>query len=190
MRNTIQLSLPAWCDKLLENKKLILENDQLKMEFVISLAMKNIEEKSGGPFAAAIFTGNQLISIGVNVVVPQNCSVAHAEMMAIMTAQSELGVYDLSEYKKGPCELFTTTEPCAMCLGAIPWSGLRRVVCAAQDKDASAIGFDEGPKPRDWKNELEKRNIKVVTDLLRPEALKVFEKYKALGGEIYNGRSN
>jgi tRNA(Arg) A34 adenosine deaminase TadA len=106
-------------------------------------------------------------------------------MMAIGTAQQKTGSFDL-----GPdCELFTSTAPCAMCLGAIPWSGVRRVVCAARDEDARAIGFDEGAKINDWTNTLKERGIDVRTDFMRTEGKAVLVMYGSQGGKIYNGRS-
>ena len=91
------------------------------MRFVIELARQNIEHRTGGPFGAAIFetTSGKLLAPGVNLVEPAHCSIAHAEMVAIALAQQTRGSYDLG--REGTiCELVTSTEPCAMCLGAIP----------------------------------------------------------------------
>ena len=115
------------------------------MNFVIDLSRQNIERATGGPFGAAVFDADgRLVAPGVNMVIPQNCSILHAEMVAMALAQKVLGRFDLSD---GGCQtfsLFTSTEPCAMCFGAIPWSGVRRLVCGAARKDAEAVGFDEG----------------------------------------------
>ena len=73
-----------------------------------------------------------------------------------------------------------------MCLGAIPWSGVRSVVCGARDEDARSIGFDEGYKPPDWINSLESRRISVVRDVLREEAKAVLLEYERRDGLIYN----
>jgi tRNA(Arg) A34 adenosine deaminase TadA len=73
-----------------------------------------------------------------------------------------------------------------MCLGAVPWSGVSRLICGARDEDARRIGFDEGSKPTNWIGELEQRGIVVVRDVLRQKAVKVLEEYKASGGPIYN----
>ena len=75
-----------------------------------------------------------------------------------------------------------------MCLGAVSWSGARRLVCGARDEDVRAIGFDEGPKPPDWIRELERRGISVVRDELRDEAAAVLRRYAEEGGIIYNAR--
>lgn len=73
-----------------------------------------------------------------------------------------------------------------MCLGAIPWSGLRRVGCGAHGEDAAAIGFDEGAKPADWLGALQQRGIEVARDVLRDEARAVLQQYARTGGRIYN----
>ena len=127
----------------------------------------------------------RLIAAGVNLVVPAHASIAHAEMIALTLAQQRLGTHDLSETG---CELATSTEPCAMCLGAIPWSGVTRLLCGARDEDARAVGFDEGAKPANWVQELTSRGIEVVRDVLRDEARAVLRDYKQSGGTIYNPR--
>ena len=114
------------------------------MAFVVDLARRNVEHGTGGPFAAGVFerdTGG-LIAIGVNMVEPSQTAVAHAEMVAITLAGRAVGSFDLSV--RGATELVASTEPCAMCLGAVPWSGVRRLVCGATDADAREVGFDEG----------------------------------------------
>ena len=80
----------------------------------------------------------------MNLVVPSGCSVAHAEMVAIMIAQQVVGDFDLGGEGKPVCELVASTEPCAMCFGAKPWSGVRSLLCEARDEDARSVGFDEG----------------------------------------------
>ena len=76
-----------------------------------------------------------------------------------------------------------------MCFGAIPWSGVTRLVCGARAQDTEAIGFDEGPKPGPWREALESRGITVVVDVERDRARRLLEAYAARGGAIYNGRS-
>jgi tRNA(Arg) A34 adenosine deaminase TadA len=175
---------PPWLN-LSQIKKQTLASKQDKMELVLSLAKQNSHHKTGGPFAAAIFERktNELISIGVNQVTSQNQSTLHAEIIAIMLAQEKLQTYDLSE--KGHFELIASTEPCLMCLGAIIWSGLSKLVCGATDQDAEEIGFDEGPKPTNWVQELEKRDIEVLQNICQPKAKEVLTLYKENQGEIY-----
>ncbi|HEU5408769.1 MAG TPA: nucleoside deaminase [Nitrospira sp.] len=160
------------------------------MRFAIRLALTNVTAKTGGPFGAAVFetkTG-RLIAVGVNVVEPSNCSLAHAEMVALANAHQVLGHLDLGADGMPTLELVTSCEPCAMCYGAIIWSGIRKVVCGARGADAVAIGFDEAPKPKNWVTELKKRRITVTSDLCRDEAIAVFRRYERSGGRIYNAR--
>jgi tRNA(Arg) A34 adenosine deaminase TadA len=160
------------------------------MRFVVELAQTNVDMETGGPFGAAVFetTTGRLVSIGVNLVASAKCSLAHAEMVALANAQQALGHFDLGAAGMPGFELVTSCEPCAMCYGAIPWSGVRNVLCAARAHDAAAIGFDEGSKPTNWVAALKKRGITVRRDLCREEAVAVLRRYKQAGGDIYNPR--
>ncbi|HEY7565265.1 MAG TPA: nucleoside deaminase [Acidimicrobiia bacterium] len=182
----VQISLPTWVGQVCEPGTRF-ESDDERMGLAIRLAGENVKRGTGGPFGAAVFsTGGELIAPGVNLVATSNTALAHAEMVAIAVAGRAVGSFDLSA---SPTELVTSTEPCAMCLGAIPWSGVERLVCGARDEDARAIGFDEGDKPEDWTERLQARGIAVVTDLRRMEAAAVLASYARAGGVIYNGRS-
>jgi tRNA(Arg) A34 adenosine deaminase TadA len=157
------------------------------MRFVIALARENVQRHTGGPFASAVFDDNgRLVASGVNMVVASNCSVLHAEIVALILAQKALNRYDLSDGGRLHYDLVAAAEPCSMCFGAVPWSGVQRLVCGARDEDARAIGFDEGPKLNDWGAALNDRGIAVVRDVLREEAVAVFREYVAAGGIIYN----
>ena len=182
----IVLTLPPWLSELMPREGQVFVSPEAKMRFVIDLSRRNVEQRTGGPFGAAVFesASGRVVGAGVNLVEKSNCSLAHAEMVAIALAQQAIGHYDLGA--AGVYELATSTEPCAMCLGAIPWSGLRRVVCAAHGEDAAAIGFDEGAKPADWVGALCQRGIEVVRDVLREEARAVLQEYAKTGGLIYN----
>lgn len=178
------LELPNWLSEVLV-ENMIHNSDDEKMKFVLECGMKNIEKKSGGPFSAAIYNAdnNELISVGVNVVTSQNCSVAHAEITAIMMAQKKLRTYSLED---GNYELFSSAQPCAMCTGAIVWAGIKRLIFGANKHDVETIvGFDEGPLHPEWKEEYKKRNIEVVENFMNDEAVKLLQKYKELGGIVY-----
>lgn len=185
----VVLRLPQWLRQAAAVIEQPFGSAEAKMLFVIDLAKQNVEHKSGGPFGAAVFEAGsgRLLAPGVNLVEPLNCSIAHAEMVALALAQQAIGSYDLGAGGMA-CELVTSTEPCAMCLGAIPWSGVRRVLCGARGEDACAIGFDEGAKPSDWVGALQSRRIEVVRDLCRDEARAVLQHYLAAGGRLYNAR--
>jgi len=187
----IHIELPLWLQRLAVDEREVYGTREKRMEFVIGLSRQNIENESGGPFAAAVFDrgSGRLIAAGVNLVTSAGLSIAHAEMVALMQAQALLGGFDLGGAGMPECELVTSTAPCAMCLGAVPWSGVRAVVCGARDEDARAVGFDEGSKRQDWVRELEVRGIEVAQDVLRDEAAAVLRGYADRGGIVYNGRN-
>jgi tRNA(Arg) A34 adenosine deaminase TadA len=177
------LTLPRWVSELDLSCHYPSPTDKLRL--AIDLARRNVSEATGGPFGAAVFerSTGKLVAAGVNLVLPARASVAHAEIVALTLAQQSLGSHDLSPFD---CELATSVEPCAMCLGAIAWSGVGRVICGARDADARAVGFDEGAKPPDWVAALTARGIEVLPDVLRAEASAVLEEYRRRGGTIYN----
>jgi len=185
---SLVLALPDWLIDLGEGK--ICPDPKQRMRFVVDLSRRNVEEGSGGPFGAAVFEieSGRLVAAGVNRVVPARSGIAHAEILALALAQQRVGCYDLGAAGMPGHEIVCSTEPCLMCLGAILWSGVRRVVCAARGDDAGAVGFDEGPKPVAWVEELARRGIEVVRDVCRDEAVAVLRAYAAGDGPIYNAR--
>jgi len=189
MLSEVCIQLPDWAVNLLTKPPEVFSTVEDRMRFAIALARQNVRHQTGGPFAAAVFDdGGRLIASGVNMVVISNCSVLHAEIVALMLAQKSLDRYDLSDGGRLHYDLVTASEPCAMCFGALTWSGVRRLVCGARDEDVRAIGFDEGPKLDDWVASLNDRGISVVRDVLRYEAAAVLREYVAAGGTIYNSR--
>lgn len=157
------------------------------MQWVLDLAKGNIAD-GGGPFAAGVFAEDgTLIAPGVNRVVPASVPIAHAEIVAIALAGQAIGSWDLSQ--AGQLSLVTTTEPCAMCLGAVPWSGVTSLVCGARDEDARAAGFDEGHKPVTWVQNLTDAGISVIQDVRRGQASDLLRDYADKGGNIYNGNA-
>jgi tRNA(Arg) A34 adenosine deaminase TadA len=187
---TIKIELPEWLRQSIQSMPEFFNTREERMEFVINLARKNIENRTGGPFAAGIFDENsgKLIAVGVNLVTTSGLSIAHAEIVAISQAQTILKTFDLGGSGMPRCELVTSAAPCAMCLGAVPWSGVRSLTCGARDEDARAVGFDEGSKREDWVSELEARGITVTLDILREKAAAVLLDYVKNGGVVYNGR--
>jgi tRNA(Arg) A34 adenosine deaminase TadA len=108
-------------------------------------------------------------------------------MVAIMIAQQRIGSFTLAVPLKPAHELVTSCEPCAMCLGAILWSGVKRVVCGAAREDATQLAFEEGPVFPESYRYLEDRGIAIVHGVLRAEARTVLELYRSRSGKIYNG---
>src|SRR5262245_50667415 len=144
--------------------------------------------ESGGPFGAAVFerdTG-RLVSVGVNSVVRLGSSMLHAEMIAFLLAQERTRSFSLAAPGLPVHALITSCEPCAMCLGATLWSGVKRVVFAAHREDAEELGFDEGPVFAATYQYLRERGIEFVGSVLREEARAVLALYLSRGGVIYN----
>jgi tRNA(Arg) A34 adenosine deaminase TadA len=182
-------TLPPWVQQMAaeaEGRRFSCAEE--KMQWVLELVRRNIQD-GGGPFAAAIFDIDRgiLLAAGVNRVMACNCSVLHAEMTAIMLAQKNLNSYTLAQQTGSGYEMVTSTEPCAMCLGAIPWAGIKRLVCGARDADARAVGFDEGDKPEHWVENLQQRGVEVDCDVCRNAAVALLQDYLNNNGEIYNG---
>lgn len=167
------LALPPWLDSFPFDR--VYPTDEARVNLTVLLAGHNSREGTGGPFGAAVFESatGKLVAPGVNLVVPARASAAHAEIVALTLAQQALGSHRLTG-----CELATSTEPCAMCLGAIPWSGVRRLLCGAREEDAREAGFDEGDKPPDWPAALASRGIEVRRDISREAARAVLRAYR------------
>lgn len=159
------------------------------MRLAIALSRENVERGTGGPFGAAVLErdSGRVVAVGVNSVVRLHNCALHGEMVAFMMAQQRLESYTLNAPGMPEHELITSCEPCAMCLGATLWSGVRRLVCGAAREDAVRLRFDEGPVFSESFDYLEARGIEITRHLLRDEARAVLELYRARGGQVYNG---
>ena len=187
-----EISLPDWAISELNNLPEAIHSLEDRMREVIRFSRLNFENGTGGPFAAGVFEkeSGRVVVIGVNRVVPSNCSSAHAEIVTLSLAQKILGTWDLGGPGMPEYQFIVNARPCAMCFGSIPWSGVRDVVVAGTGEDVETLtGFDEGPVHPDWKAELEKRGISVTEGLLREEACDVFRDFGSSDALVYNGRS-
>lgn len=182
MKHEFRLSIPRELAEAAQG--LVAADPEARMHAVLEWGFINIRQ-GGGPFAAGVFDldSGACISVGVNRVVDHRCSVAHAEMMALMLAQQEVGSHNLAE--RGPLVLCTSAQPCSQCYGALPWSGVRAMEFGADRQSVEAIGFDEGPYPDDWRERLSERNIRVEGPLLLAEATALLEAYRDQGGPLY-----
>lgn len=186
--NGFRVELPDWMAGFSEKLPRHLPTARERMAVAVSLADQNMRHNTGGPFGALVVVAQsgEVVALGVNRVESQFCSAAHAEIVALSLAQRLMGSWSLADTRLGALQLVTSCEPCAMCFGAIPWSGVSSVLCGATTADAEASGFDEGAKPRDWIAALEQRGIEVRTGVLRDEAARVLARYAAGGHTIYN----
>lgn len=177
----LALNLPAWVAEVADASRSYV-TDEERVGLAIALAEQNVARSDGGPFGAAVFDeAGQLIAAGINRVVPQNCSLAHAEIVAYMAAQQRLQRYRLNE-QGGRYVLATSAQPCCQCYGATVWAGVDALLIGARSEDVEALaGFDEGPLPEDWIGQLERRGIAVRRDILRERARAVLADYARVG---------
>ena len=187
------VSLPDWLVAELPSLPRVLPSPEDRVRLVNSLADRNWREGNGGPFAAVVVdaASGEIVSVGVNVVLSSGLSSQHAEVTALGLAQTALGSWDLSGHRD--LELVVNWRPCAMCYGAVVWSGVTRLVVAGSGPELEELtGFDEGPVREDWAEQLQRRGIEVVSDVLREEALDVYRGYGEFvagsGATVYNAR--
>jgi tRNA(Arg) A34 adenosine deaminase TadA len=184
----VQVTLPDWAAGAVEWDRAY-ATDEERMRLAIHLSRENVLRGTGGPFGAVIVEGDsgRVVAVGVNSVVRLNNCTLHGEMVAFMMAQARLGCFSLSSGTLPRHELVTSCEPCAMCLGATLWSGVKRVVCGAHRDDARRLNFEEGPVFPESHEYLAARGIEIVHGVLREEANEVLELYRRSRGLIYNG---
>lgn len=185
MAPALIIEVPDWVDSAAAAAG-PLESEEKRMMLVVRLARRNVEV-GGGPFAAVVFEreSGRAVAAGVNLVLPQKSSLLHAEVVALIAAQRRLGSHSLAAAEGMGHELVATCDPCAMCLGAVLWSGASRLVCGAHREDAEAAGFDEGPVWPASFDYLRERGVAVTRGVLRDEAAAVIRAYAAAGGPVY-----
>jgi tRNA(Arg) A34 adenosine deaminase TadA len=147
--------------------------DTYFMRQAIQLAAQGMNSNAGGPFGAVIVKNNEIIARGHNKVTSTNDPTAHAEMVAIREACKKLNTFQLDD-----CDIYTSCEPCPMCLGAIYWARPRAVYYACTKEDAARIEFDDQFIYDELDLEIEERKIKFIP-LLNEEGVKVFEQWEA-----------
>ena len=182
MTHQITLSIPKELAE--EAGTLVAKDTQTRMETVIRWSEENVK-RGEGPFAAGVFRSDtgQCIGAGVNRVISSGCSIAHAEIMAILMAQAHGDQTQLPE--GGSLIITSSAQPCSQCMGAIPWADIHCLEYGADRDAVQAIGFDEGPCPENWKLEYENRGIQVVGPVLQDRAVKVLRAYAGQNGQIY-----
>lgn len=184
--------LPDWVGDAVSGVEPVLPEPADRMRLVHRLADRNHREGTGGPFAAVVTQAatGEVLSVGVNLVLDTDLSCLHAEIVAISLAQVRIGTWNLGGPAGIATELAVNWRPCAMCYGAVLWSGVQRLVIAGEGAELERLtGFDEGPMREDWSEQLRRRGIDVVTDVLRDEAIAVFRAYgERTDTTVYNGR--
>lgn len=183
----IRITNPEWVGQVVDFERPY-PDDDARVRLAIMLARENVLRETGGPFGAAVFEAGtgRLVGVGTNGVVRLNNSSAHAEVVALMMAQAVRGTFTLRADGFPRHELFSSCEPCAMCLGATLWSGVTRLVFAATRDDATRLDFDEGPVFPESYRYVRERGVTIEGGRLRDEAREVFDLYVQRGGPIYN----
>lgn len=178
MAMTAEIRLPGWLGQLLLPPAPA--SDEACMAFAIELAHENVARRSGGPFGAVVRAeaSGEVVSVGLNLAVPTGNPVLHAEIVALSLAGQALG-------RPGGVTLFSSCEPCIMCLGALHWANVGRIVWAALRADAEAIGFAEGAGCDVLRAEMASRGVVFEPGVMRAEGAKVLREYLASGGPIY-----
>jgi tRNA(Arg) A34 adenosine deaminase TadA len=148
------------------------------MARAIQLSLENVLSGHGGPFGAVVVKDDTIIAEGANQVTSTNDPTAHAEVVAIREACTVLGVFDLEG-----CEIYTSCEPCPMCLGAIYWARLSRVYFGNADRDASKIGFDDSLIYHEIAQPHSQRKIPMI-QMMREEALSAFRAWENKSNKI------
>ncbi len=148
------------------------DRDAEFMQEALTLARQGIEQGHGGPFGAVVVHEGRIVGRGWNQVVKHNDPTAHAEMQAIREACRSLETYHLKD-----AVLYTTCQPCPMCLSAVYWAHISRLVYAAESGDAATIGFDDHRIEEELKRPQAQRSIP-SRQILREESLKLFAQWR------------
>lgn len=159
-------------------------SDDACMTLAIGLARENVERSGGGPFGAVVRAerSGEIVAVGINLAMPTGNPVLHAETVAISLAARALEM-------PGGVTLFSSCEPCIMCLGALHWANVGRIVWSALRDDAQAIGFIEGAGCNQLRAEMESRGVVFEPGMMRAEGVAVLKDYAARGGPIYGPKS-
>ena len=148
------------------------------MARAIQLSLDNVISGQGGPFGAVIVKSGAIIAEGVNRVTSTNDATAHAEVVAIREACAKMGAFELHD-----CEIYTSCEPCPMCLGAIYWARLARIYFGNVAADASKIGFDDSFIYQEFSQPLPQRSIPMV-QIMHAQALAAFRAWQEKPNKI------
>lgn len=155
-----------------------MQGNPIFMEKAIALATENVTSGHGGPFAAVIVKSGEIVATGVNLVTANNDPTAHAEVVALRNAATALSTFDLAG-----CEVYTSCEPCPMCLAAIYWSHCAAIFYGNTSADAAAAGFDDAFLYEEIKLPSDQRKIPSA-NLLRQQAISNFEAWRKYAGRI------
>lgn len=175
----IPTAVDAWLGEL-EGRRLVVD----PMTEAIRLAEDALPLNVGGPFGAIVCDPEGVVvGAGVNLVLATGNPLLHAETTAIHRAIRNLGSNSLAELRA--TSVYSSAQPCAMCLGAIHWAGPMQLVFAATRDDVESIGFREGPVPKTWERQLKEAGVRVSNSRFRERARATLDRYRNGGGSTY-----
>ena len=148
------------------------QRERIYMQEAVNLARKGVENNEGGPFGCVIVKNDTIVGRGWNKVLADNDPTAHAEIVAIRNACNNLQTFQLDD-----CEVFTTCEPCPMCLGALYWARPKKVYFASTREDAASIGFDDNLIYEELVKKFDERKL-TMQRFGREEPIKLFEEWQ------------
>ncbi|PIE41160.1 MAG: tRNA-specific adenosine deaminase [Gammaproteobacteria bacterium] len=181
------VTLPDWLSQVVAPGD-VLSTDQERMALAIELSRQQLKHNTGGPFGAIVcqLDTGKVVGVGVNRVVPQHASIAHAEVLAWSGAQAFFNTFNLGDPAIAPLGLYSSAQPCIACWGGLFWTGITKLVCGATKGDVEKLaGFNEGPVPADWDQILRRAGVEVLTQVNRSAACEVLKAYGERG-VIYN----
>ena len=155
-----------------------MEGNPIFMEEAIALATANVTAGRGGPFGAVIVRDGEIVATGSNLVTSTNDPTAHGEIVAIRNACAALGLFELTG-----CHIYTSCEPCPMCLAAIYWARCEAIFFGCRASDAAAAGFDDAFLYEEMSRPRSERKVPSV-NLLHQEALSSFDAWREQAGRI------
>jgi tRNA(Arg) A34 adenosine deaminase TadA len=151
------------------------------MRAAIRAARRNVARGDGGPFGACVVRGREIVAVARNTVLRRCDPVCHAEVNAIRLAARRLGTHELAG-----CRIYTTTEPCPMCFGAIHWAGIGSIVAGTRIADVARLGFRELSLPNRTLRRLAGSGVEIVEGFLREECLALLRDWeREQGGNVY-----
>ena len=156
------------------------ENKNQVMQLAINSALEGVNKTEGGPFGACVVRNGEILSVAHNTVLRDHDPTCHAEMNAIRLACKQIGSHILTG-----CEIYTTAEPCPMCLAAIYWARLDKIYVGVDKAIAAKFGFDDAKFYDELLLQDQKREVPSEKGILAKESEEVFQHWKAIGGVLY-----
>ncbi|MCB0354910.1 MAG: nucleoside deaminase [Bdellovibrionales bacterium] len=185
VKGSFAIEYPRWVESRLDFSERFTTDDE-RMALVMRLATQQAIAHTGGPFTAAVFDGDRLVSVGMNLVEVTKNPMLHGPIVALMKAHEVSGLMDLGADRRSQYALYTGCQPCGMCTAAILLSGIPRLVYGASEKDVEAILDMERASPD--LGLLREAGVEIVGNVLAAEGVRALQAYEHGCGANYNPR--